>query len=52
VAADSLAPALTAVRLEALQHQADFLAAQGFIPTSFDVTAWSADLLTPQATHA
>jgi ABC-type nitrate/sulfonate/bicarbonate transport system substrate-binding protein len=51
VAPDSLAPALTPARLRALQHQADFLAGQGFIPSRIDVTAWSADLLSPQAAN-
>ena len=40
---DNLLPDLTENRLAALQDQADFLLAQGFIPAAVDVRAWALD---------
>jgi ABC-type nitrate/sulfonate/bicarbonate transport system substrate-binding protein len=51
-AEDSLVPALDAGRLRGLQHQADFLFTHGFIPNQINVTAWAADVLSPQAADA
>jgi len=41
---DSLVPRLTRPRLDALQEQADFLFAHGFVPARVDVDAWALDL--------
>ena len=43
-APDSLAPKLSALRLDALQEQADFLFEQGFIPRRVDVDEWALNL--------
>lgn len=40
VAPDSLVPSLAPARLDALQHQADFLHGHGFIPARVDVAEW------------
>jgi ABC-type nitrate/sulfonate/bicarbonate transport system substrate-binding protein len=44
VAPDSLVPSLAGPRQEALQHQADFLWGQGFIPGPIDVATWAFDV--------
>jgi sulfonate transport system substrate-binding protein len=43
-APDSLVPSLAPERIEALQHQADFLFAYGFQPRRIDVAAWAAEV--------
>lgn len=40
---DNLLPELTDARLSALQHQADFLLREGFIPAQVDVREWALD---------
>jgi len=42
-APENLLPSLTADRLSALQDQAEFLLAQGFIPEHVDVAGWALD---------
>lgn len=45
VTTDSLMPSLDSLRIEALQHQADFLFASGFIPHPLDVREWALDIM-------
>jgi ABC-type nitrate/sulfonate/bicarbonate transport system substrate-binding protein len=41
---DSLVPSLASDRIEALQHQAEFLFVHGFLPRRIDVAAWTAEV--------
>jgi ABC-type nitrate/sulfonate/bicarbonate transport system substrate-binding protein len=47
VAPDSLVPSLGTLRLRALQEQADFLFAEGFIPNRVSVREWAATVRDP-----
>lgn len=52
VAPDSLVPSLGGLRLRALQQQADFLFAEGFIPSRVSVPEWAAAVRDPLTASA